>query len=77
LVRALRWAALVAILAIPVLAYLGRPLAYTCRGTVDACEPLIQSSPGWTRPAEFAALAIGILLLLLAAVAKPRLDEDV
>jgi hypothetical protein len=75
-VRALRWAALFAILAIPVIAVLGRPVAYTCIGTVRSCEPLIATAPTWTKPAEFVALAVAILLLLLAAIAKRRLDDD-
>ncbi len=74
--RRLRWAALAAILSLPLIMYLGRPVTEGCPpDPIHPCDPQTVS-PGWTLPAIFLALAIGALLRLLAAGADHKPEED-
>jgi len=77
MVRALRWAALVAILAFPVIAYLGRRVpSNECVGRVGACD-ILWTRPSWAIPAEIIALSLAALLLVIAAVLSRPSHEDV
>jgi hypothetical protein len=76
MVKALRWAALLAFLSLPVILFLGRPVDEGCPPPVDQiCDPN-HVSPTWVGPVLLTALGIAVLLLLLAAVANHRPEED-
>ena len=75
--RTLRWVALFALLAIPVIGYLGRrTTSDTCIGRVWGDCDILYTSPGWAKPAEFVALGTAVLLLIIAAVVKRSPDDD-
>jgi hypothetical protein len=76
MVTALRWAALVAFLSLPVMLFLGGPTRHPCPGSVfSPCEPH-DTSPIWTHTAFLAALWLAVMLLLLSTVANHRAKED-
>jgi hypothetical protein len=64
----LRWAAFFAFLTFPLILYLGRPRTCASGPGVLQCDPPIAEYPGWTAPASFAVIAVGVLLLLAAAL---------
>jgi hypothetical protein len=70
--RVLRWAALVVLLSLPLILYLGRSANQPCEfppGTPRTpCDP-IAVGPNWLGPLFFTALALTILQLLLSVVA--------
>jgi hypothetical protein len=79
MVRNLRWAALIAILALPLILYLGRKPEYRgCEpkpgGVPSVCNPL-PVSPIWVAPVFYTVLGIAILLLVLAIVVNNRPNE--
>jgi hypothetical protein len=77
MVKALRWAALVAFLSLPVILFLGRPVRHTCPEPVTGpCDPLPPGPPAWTHTSFLAALWLAVMLLLLASVANYRASED-
>ena len=75
--RTLRWVALLALLAIPVIGYLGRrTTSDTCVGRVWGDCDIVYTSPGWAKPVEFVALGTAVLLLIIAAVVKRSPDDE-
>jgi hypothetical protein len=75
--RKLRWVAFVAFLTFPLILYLGRPRTCVSGSGVLQCDPPIAEYPSWTAPASFSVIAIGVLLLLAAALMSlSRNDES-
>ena len=73
--RVLRWLAICAFAAVPFILVLGRPHRLGCEPPVTRiCDPVIINQ-SWTVPTALACIALGILLLLLAAVGS-REDSD-
>jgi hypothetical protein len=76
MVRVLRWTALVALLVIPVVGYLGRRTPTNhCVGTVGSCD-ILYTSPAWAKPVEVVALGTAVLLFIIAAAVKRSVDDD-
>jgi len=73
--RVLRWLAICAFAAMPLALVLGRPHRFGCEPPVTGiCDQRIINQ-SWTMPTALACIALGILLLLLAAVGS-REDSD-
>ena len=77
MVRALRWLGIVALVAAPLVAWLGRPSQRGCEPPVhSACDPYYVSA-SWEVPATVALIAFGIGLLVVAwLVERTPADAD-
>jgi hypothetical protein len=76
MVKTLRWAAVVALLSLPAILYLGRPIDRGCPPPVhQICDPY-HVSPTWLGPVFFLVFGVAVLLFLLAAVANHRPEEE-
>jgi len=77
MVRALRWLGIVALLAAPVVAWLGRPVQRGCEPPVHGPCDVYYVSASWDMPATIALIALGIGLLVVAwLVERTRADAD-
>jgi hypothetical protein len=66
MVRGLRWLGIVALVAAPVVAWLGRPKKYGCEPPIHGpCDPLWLSAT-WEMPATVTLVVVGVALLLIA-----------
>jgi hypothetical protein len=74
MVKALRWAALMAFLSLPVILFLGRPVTHRCPEPRIPCD-LPVDPPAWTSTLFLAVLWLAVMLLLLASVANSRASE--
>ena len=68
MVKTLRRAAVVALLSLPVILYLGRPVNWPCESepgvAISPCDPL-HVSPTWMVPVFITALATALVLSLI------------
>ena len=64
--RVLRWVGVLALLSIPIIAFVGRTGRTGCEHTTTPCDPL-PVEHAWQTPAALAALCVGILALVAAA----------
>jgi hypothetical protein len=76
MLKALRWAALLAFCSLPVIFYLGRPRWPSCPpgAQCDYGYPPLPAS--WLNPVFYTVSGIAVALLVLAAVASRRQGED-
>jgi hypothetical protein len=72
---ALRWIGLLAFLAIPVIAFLGRSGHTGCEHPTGPCDPIPVVHP-WQTPLALLALSLGVLALLVAALADRSREGD-
>jgi len=78
MVRVLRWLGIIALIAAPVAAWLGRPAQRGCESSFalhHPCDPYWVSA-SWEVPATLMLIALGIGLLIVAWLVERAQSED-